>query len=139
MSQPANVLLLHPRPTPGDSCTVPYSCLAVAAPLVAAGHRVEILDEFSTPNYERQLLTSAARADVAGISCFTGFQIESALRTARLLRDQAPQLPLVWGGYHPSLFPETTVASELADFVITGQGEWAFLDLVHRVAAHESV
>src|SRR5690348_17562947 len=34
--RPANILLLHPRPTPGDSCTVPYSCLAVAAPLVQA-------------------------------------------------------------------------------------------------------
>ena len=137
--QLANILLLHPRPTPGDSCTVPYSCLAVAAPLVAAGHGVQILDEFSTPNYERELIAAASRADLAGISCFTGFQIDSALRTARLLRQHVPQLPLVWGGYHPSLYPETTVASEFADFVITGQGEWTFLDFVNRFAAQESV
>jgi anaerobic magnesium-protoporphyrin IX monomethyl ester cyclase len=118
---------------------VPYSCLAVAAPLVAEGYDVEIIDEFSTPNYERQLIDAATRADLAGISCFTGFQIESALRTARLLRKHFPQLPLVWGGYHPSLYPETTVASEFADFVITGQGEWTFLDLVNRFAAQEAV
>jgi len=135
--RPANVLLLHPRPTPGDSCTVPYSCLAVAAPLVAAGHSVRILDEFSTPNYERELIAAAAQADVAGISCFTGFQIDSAIRTARSLRQNAPRLPLVWGGYHPSLYPETTVASEFADFVVTGQGEWTFLDLANRAAARE--
>jgi radical SAM superfamily enzyme YgiQ (UPF0313 family) len=118
---------------------VPYSCLSVAAPLVAAGYDVEILDEFSTPDYERQLIASAGRADVAGISCFTGFQIDSALRTARLLRQHVPRLPLVWGGYHPSLYPETTVESEFADFVVAGQGEWTFLDLVNRFAAHENV
>src|SRR5262245_35496424 len=137
MSLQPNVLLLHPRPTPGDSCTVPYSCLAVAAPLVAAGYAVDILDEFSTPDYERRLIGLASRADVAGISCFTGFQIESALRTARLLRRHAPQLPLVWGGYHPSLYPEATVTSELVDYVVTGQGEWTFLELVNRSAADE--
>jgi radical SAM superfamily enzyme YgiQ (UPF0313 family) len=137
--QSANILLLHPRPTPGDSCTVPYSCLAVAAPLVAAGYSVEILDEFSTPDYDRRLLAAAARADLAGISCFTGYQIDSAMRTARLLRQNVPKLPLVWGGYHPSLYPEATVASELADFVITGQGEWTFLDFVNRFAARDGV
>ncbi len=131
------ILLLHPRATPGDSCTVPYSCLAVAAPLVAAGYEVEILDEFSTPHYAQRLLAAAAQADLLGISCFTGFQIESALRAARLLRQHFPRLPLVWGGYHPSLYPETTVASELADFVVTGQGEWTFLDFANRFAAQD--
>lgn len=58
-------LLPHPRPTSGDSCTVPYSCLAVAAQLVRDGYPVEILDEFSTPNYLdrlRNLISSAFHA-----------------------------------------------------------------------------
>jgi len=133
-SRSVNVLLLHPRATPGDSCTVPYSCLAVAAPLIAAGHHVEILDEFATPQYERQLLTAAARADLVGISCFTGYQIESAVRSARRLRQSFGKLPMIWGGYHPSLYPEATLASGLADFVVAGQGEWVFLDFVNRFA-----
>jgi radical SAM superfamily enzyme YgiQ (UPF0313 family) len=112
--------------------------LAVAAPLVHAGYQVEILDEFSTPDYEKRLIASAARAGVAGISCFTGFQIESALQTARLLRRHVPKLPIIWGGYHPSLYPEVTVASDLADFVITGQGEWTFLEFVNRLASQDN-
>jgi radical SAM superfamily enzyme YgiQ (UPF0313 family) len=107
--------------------------------LVAAGHEVEILDEFSTPDYEQGLLSAASRADLAGISCFTGFQIDSAIRSARLIRQSFPQLPLTWGGYHPSLYPEATIASEFADFVITGQGEWVFLDFVNRFSAGDGV
>jgi anaerobic magnesium-protoporphyrin IX monomethyl ester cyclase len=128
------VLLVHPRPTLGDSCTVPYSCLAVAAPLVAKGYRVEILDEFSTPGFEGRLTAAVRDASVVGISCFTGYQIDRAVHIARRVRELRPDLPLVWGGYHPSLYPEVTASSPLCDYVVTGQGEWIFLDFVERLA-----
>ncbi|HZU81434.1 MAG TPA: radical SAM protein, partial [Polyangiaceae bacterium] len=132
------VLLVHPRASPGDSCTVPYSCLAVAAPLVAGGHHVEIVDEYATtPRFEARLAEAAREADVVGISCFTGHQIDRAVHAASRLRDLRPELPIVWGGYHPSLYPEVTLASPLCDYVVTGQGEWIFLDLVERLARGE--
>ncbi|HSY24878.1 MAG TPA: radical SAM protein [Polyangiaceae bacterium] len=128
------VLLVHPRPTQGDSCTVPYSCLAIAAPLVAQGYPVEILDEFATPNFEAALSAGVRDADVLGISCFTGYQVDRAVEVARRVRALRPSLPIVWGGYHPSLYPEVTASSPLCDYVVTGQGEWVFLDLVERLA-----
>ncbi len=140
MSVSANTprtLLVHPRPTPGDSCTVPYSCLAVAAPLVANGYPVEILDEFAADDFDRQLTASVESADVVGISCFTGHQIDRAVVAARRIRELRPELPIVWGGYHPSLYPEMTAASPLCDLVVTGQGEWTFLDMVERMSRGE--
>jgi anaerobic magnesium-protoporphyrin IX monomethyl ester cyclase len=128
------ILLVHPRPTSGNSCTVPYSCLAVAAPLAAKGYPVEILDEFSTPDFDARLGAGARDADVVGISCFTGHQIDRAVSAAARVRELRPELPLVWGGYHPSLYPEVTASSPLCDYVVTGQGEWIFLDFVERVA-----
>jgi radical SAM superfamily enzyme YgiQ (UPF0313 family) len=133
MTRP-RVLLVHPRPTPGDSCTVPYSCLAVAAPLVARGYPVEILDEFATEDFATRLAAAVHQADVVGLSCFTGHQIDRAVAAASRVRELRPDLPLVWGGYHPSLYPELTVSSALCDFVVVGQGEWVFLDLVERLA-----
>jgi radical SAM superfamily enzyme YgiQ (UPF0313 family) len=132
------VLLVHPRPTKGDSCTVPYSCLAVAAPLVAHGFPVEILDEFATPDFASRLAASARQADVVGISCFTGHQIDRATAAARRIRELRPELPIVWGGYHPSLYPQVTAESPLSDYVVTGQGEWVLLDLVERMARGQS-
>ncbi len=128
------VLLVHPRATQGNSCTVPYSCLAVAAPLVAKGYPVEILDEFATAGFDAKLDAAVRGADVVGLSCFTGYQIDRAVRVARRVRELRPELPLVWGGYHPSLYPKVTAASPLCDYVVTGQGEWVFLDFVERLA-----
>ena len=133
------VVLVHPRPTPGESCTVPYSILSVAAPLVAAGYPVEVLDEFATPDYEGGLARAATTADIVGISCFTGHQIDRAVVAARKLRALRPELPLVWGGYHPSMYPAETVMSPLADYVVSGQGEWMFLDIVERLACGDDI
>jgi radical SAM superfamily enzyme YgiQ (UPF0313 family) len=106
---------------------------------VAEGYPVEILDEYSTPGYEARLAEAARAADVIGISCFTGHQIDRAVAAAERIRAVRPDLPLVWGGYHPSLYPETTVSSPLCDYVVTGQGEWMFLDLVERTARGDDV
>jgi radical SAM superfamily enzyme YgiQ (UPF0313 family) len=122
----------------GDSCTVPYSCLAVAAPLVARGYPVEILDEFATRDFDSRLAASTRQADIVGISCFTGHQIDRATAAARRIRELRPELPIVWGGYHPSLYPQLTAESALSDYVVTGQGEWMLLDLVERMARGES-
>jgi radical SAM superfamily enzyme YgiQ (UPF0313 family) len=134
MAEKPRVLLVHPLPTQGDSCTIPYSCLAVAAPLVAEGYPVEILDEFATPNFDAKLVASVRDADVLGMSCFTGHQIDRAVRIAGRVRDLRPGLPIVWGGYHPSLYPKETASSPLCDYVVAGQGEWIFLDFVERLA-----
>jgi radical SAM superfamily enzyme YgiQ (UPF0313 family) len=113
--------------------------LAVAAPLRAHGYPVGILDEFSTSGYDNALVRALSRADIVGISCFTGYQIESAVRSARLVRQHCPQTPIVWGGYHPSLYPKTTVENELADYVIGGQGELTFLEVLQRLAEGKSI
>lgn len=116
---------------------MPYSVLTVAAPLVERGHHVTILDEYATPGFVNECLRIARDADVVGISCFTGIQIDSAVRVAQALRTQRPELLIIWGGYHPSLYPEVTARSPLVDGVITGQGEWAFLGLVEAIARGE--
>lgn len=64
-----------------------------------------------------------------GLSVMTA-QVDSALQIARRIKQSYPDLPIVWGGYHPSLFPEQTLEDPLVDFVIQGEGDWSFLDLL---------
>jgi radical SAM superfamily enzyme YgiQ (UPF0313 family) len=42
---------------------------------------------------------------------------------------------VIWGGWHPSLFPEQTLAEAGADAVVVGQGEDTFAEIVARLAA----
>ena len=41
---------------------------------------------------------------------------------------------MVWGGWHPSLFPEQTLAEAGIDALVVGQGEDAFAEVVERLA-----
>jgi anaerobic magnesium-protoporphyrin IX monomethyl ester cyclase len=59
-----------------------------------------------------------------------GTQIASALRATSIIRASAPDVPLVWGGWHPSILPEQTARHQSVDFLVRGQGEETFYELV---------
>jgi len=106
--------------------------MALAAPLQQS-YQLEIRDfrYVSDKDYEA-VLGQALEGDslCLGISSLTGHQIGDGLRIASLARKLRPDLPIVWGGYHPSLLPEQTAAHPLVDFVIRGQGELTFQELL---------
>jgi len=70
-----------------------------------------------------------------GLSTMTCFQIKNTLSLAEIARFIDPDIPLVWGGTHPSMMAEQTLESKLVDFVVKGEGEQTLLELVH--ALHE--
>jgi len=79
---------------------------------------------------------------MAGISAMTA-QVPHALALTRRIKKTHPQLPVVWGGIHPSLFPEQTVAHPLVDYVVVGEGEEPLVSLLSgkqhpRVGSKES-
>ncbi len=50
-----------------------------------------------------------------------------------------PDLPVILGGWHPSLLPDQTLASENVDVVVRGQGEEALLQVVRHLEAGASL
>lgn len=73
-----------------------------------------------------------------GISCMTGIQISHGLELAKLIRTTRPDLPIVWGGYHPTATPEQTLQSDFVDIVVRGYGEITFSKLVQRIVNNQS-
>ena len=65
-----------------------------------------------------------------GLSILTGSCITKALELARIIRGRKPELPLVWGGVHPTLEPMSTAMHPLVDIVVHGEGEETFPELV---------
>ncbi|HEY6976381.1 MAG TPA: radical SAM protein, partial [Chitinophagaceae bacterium] len=47
--------------------------------------------------------------------------------------------PVVWGGWHPSLFPAETLAEKSIDIVVRGQGEISFTELLERITCNKSL
>lgn len=107
----------------------PLAILSLGAYLEQHGVEVEYFDErIHREERFRELLRR--RPLLLGLSTMTCFQIRNTLRLAKLARKINPDIPLVWGGTHPSMMAEQTLGSLFVDFVVKGEGEQTLLELV---------
>jgi radical SAM superfamily enzyme YgiQ (UPF0313 family) len=48
-----------------------------------------------------------------------------------------PAIPIVWGGYFPTLYPKPVLRAPFVDWAVRGQGEQTCLDLLEVLAGHK--
>ena len=127
------VVLFYPR-YDGPPLSAPLCLLALASPLLEAGCRVAVIDAAITPGYERKVEQEVADPDTIclGISVLTGPMIRGAIRVARRTKQLHPKLPVIFGGWHPTLLPEQTLRPDFVDAIVRGQGELTFVEVVER-------
>jgi anaerobic magnesium-protoporphyrin IX monomethyl ester cyclase len=70
--------------------------------------------------------------DVVGLSVMT-FQRRTAMRAIELIRTLRPGVRIVVGGYDPSLAPEPYMGETGVDFIVRGEGEITFRELVRAI------
>lgn len=127
------IVLYHPNPF---SATRPYygvplGLLSISRMLDEEGYDIKIIHPASHPDFKETVVEECEGAICFGISSITGYQIEEGREVASLVRSRYPDLPIVWGGWHPSILPTETVKDEFVDIVVRGQGERTFPELVH--------
>ncbi|MFH1549964.1 MAG: radical SAM protein, partial [Planctomycetota bacterium] len=108
----------------------PLALLAAARKVNRERYDVRIVDLRFENEFERGAERLLADCVCVGVSALSGHQIASGLDACRVVRQKAPGVPIVWGGWHPTLFPEETAAHPLVDVVVRGQGETTFSELV---------
>ncbi len=59
-----------------------------------------------------------------------GPQLVSAVPLAKAVKARYPDLPIVWGGNFGSLYPAPVLNSPYVDWVVRGQGEHTFVELL---------
>src|SRR5579864_9372866 len=127
------VLLFFP-PYEGPPLGPPVCLLALASPLTAAGFRVMVVDGTIMPDFEAVVTREIGDAVCLGVSLLTGPMIRTAVKVARAAKALRPDLPVVFGGWHPSLLPEQTLKCDCVDVVVRGQGELTLVELAKRFA-----
>lgn len=129
------IVLFFPNPLGemGYSLEIPLSILNIAAPLYEDGYEVILVDERLNEDPEGDLLKAVDGALCIGVSTITGHQLKRAIHFSRLIKKSHPEVPIIWGGYHPSLLPEQTAAEDYVDAVVKGQGERTFQEIVSRL------
>jgi radical SAM superfamily enzyme YgiQ (UPF0313 family) len=99
--------------------------LFLAASLERAGFTVSVHDARACSKAAtRQWLTSYLQREplFVGISAMT-VQLAHGCELARQVRSEAPSVPVVWGGAHASLFPETVTTDPSTDYVMRGEAD----------------
>lgn len=79
---------------------------------------------------------TAQKPDIVGISVMTG-KLGSALNIAKIIKDFDRDIPVVFGGPHPTILPEETLKNEAVDIVVRGEGEYTFLDMVKNIESDD--
>ena len=67
--------------------------------------------------------------DFVGISVMTPMLV-SGLNVAKIVKSYNSDIPIVFGGVHPTISPEETIEYDDVDIVVRGEGEKTFLDLI---------
>ncbi len=117
--------------------TAPLGLLAISTPLLRAGYDVRIVDSTITPNFQRTVVDECRDALCLGVSLVTGPMIKETVQIGRAVKALYPELPIVLGGWHPSLLPQQTLEADFVDIVVRGQGEAAMLEIADRLCAGE--
>jgi anaerobic magnesium-protoporphyrin IX monomethyl ester cyclase len=117
-------------------CNPPLGILYLAGYMEQmSDHRVNVLDCEVEGIGHRELQDAILKRspEIVGIHSTT-FTLVDALLTAQAVKDLDPQIPVVMGGPHPSIYPVETAGLPGIDYIVLGEGEISFTELVDRVS-----
>lgn len=129
----SDVILIYPR-TLWDiknvTTRLPLAVLYIGTMLKEHGFSVQVIDQRVDDRWQETLRTALhERPRWVGISAMTGRQIRWGLDAACIVREIDSTIPIVWGGVHPTILPEQTLAHPLVDVVAVGEGEIMAVEL----------
>jgi len=128
------VLLINPRACSPRSLRLPLSLLSLAA-VLEGRYEYHIIDgnrDQDPIGSARKILADGAPA-LIGLSVMPGPQVAPAIQISSALRESHPQIPIVWGGYFPTLYSDAAINAPYVDWVVRGQGEDTLLELLERL------
>jgi len=128
------IVLYNPKVTKPRNRRLPLSILAIAAVLEGKEGYV-IVDGNLDPNPTATIarLMEAQPVEALGVTVMPGPQIVSAVASCREVRGRFPHVPIVWGGYFPSIYTDATLYTPFVDYAVRGQGEETFLELLQAL------
>ncbi len=118
---------------------MPNGALTSLAANVDPHHEIAVADLILVQDRVRRTvcrLVGDLKPDIVGLSVMT-FQRRTAQKIIELVRSLQPRARIVTGGYDPSLAPGAYAVSSScgADFIVRGEGEVTFRDLVRAIEA----
>ncbi len=121
-----------------DPSAPPLGILYLSAILENMGHSVEVIDYAAQNLFHHQLASTIRSADVVGITVLSP-EYENSIQLSKMIKEIDPQIPLIIGGPHCSLYPERSLTDMNADASIVGDGELIIADIINAIEKHKSL
>lgn len=120
--------------TPGASKYLSTGYVLLGTILKEAGYNVKILTGPNDPDYESKLekLIGEQQPVFIGFSVMTP-QVNKSYELSQRIKKLCPEIPIVWGGFHPTIFPDQTVENPNIDIVAYGEGAPMILPLMEAL------
>ncbi len=125
------IILFHPKSTKPRSRRFPLAVLSLAA-VLEGREEYAIVDGNVDPHPAATIanLIQKYGAELLATSVMPGPQMVAAMETCREIRARFPKVPIVWGGYFPSIYTQAALNAAYVDFAVRGQGEETLVELL---------
>jgi anaerobic magnesium-protoporphyrin IX monomethyl ester cyclase len=132
----AKVVLYNPQAV---FYTMPLALVAVGSHLDPERYEVVVIDARLEKDPNAALRAQLDGALCLGITVLTGSPIDDAVRASRAAKAYRSDLPVIWGGWHPSMFGRECLDEPSVDVTVQAQGEVTFHEICDRLAEGEPV
>jgi len=133
------ILLINPETKfPGKVPSIPLGLMQIAALPYKEGNDVEILDCNKISVEIAKKIIKKTDPDIIGLSSWTGKSLKSCIEISKFSKENS-DAKVVWGGVHPSILPYQVIKEEYVDFVVVGEGDTIFNDLLKNLKSPKKV
>jgi len=114
----------------GFSIGLPLGFLHTLSLLSEKENNLIIIDGRIEKNWKQKIKRLITKNTLVLISAMTGYQIKEALDCSKYVKSISKEIKTIWGGMHPTLFPDQTLKNKFVDFVVVGDGEETILEFL---------
>ena len=127
----ADIVLIQPKTTPlRELSCLPLGLLAISRLLTEEGYKIKIINQIINNRWRLDLQAELKKNPICvGISAMIGNSILDGIAASKLVKEKS-NIPVVWGGPHPSIIPRQTLENEYIDIVCEGEGDITFYELI---------
>lgn len=131
------IILVNPRATRPSNRRFPLSVMAIGA-AIPSGETWEIVDgnmpDLDVPARIADIVDARrGTTDPVHAIAFTvmpGPQLANAVPLTKAVKTRHSDIPIIWGGNFGSLYPEPVLNAPYIDWLVRGQGEKTFIELL---------
>jgi len=117
---------------------LPIGILSVGSALKKHGYSVELIN-INEKEIDKTVSKILEREpEYVGFSVMTGIQTQHSAEMSKKIKAKS-DIPVLWGGIHPSLLPEQCIAEKYIDYVIIGEGEETVLEFTRALKENKDM